>query len=153
MVHRYEHVVIRHTCATPQTLFDIVADGSRWSEWARPLISFSKWDSLGPGDDGGVGAIRAVGTARFQTREMTTVHEPGRRHGYTILANRPVQNYNAEVQFAASGDGTRIEWRGGYDTRWRLVGAAYLRVIRYVLDVLADKLVIAAEASEASARA
>jgi hypothetical protein len=150
MVRHYQYTVVRHARATPQTLFDIVADGSRWSEWAGPLISFSTWDSLGPNGDGGVGAVRAVGTARSPMREMTTVHEPGRRHGYTILANRPVQNYTAEVCFTATDSGTRIDWSGRYETRWRLVGAAYLLMVRYVIRVLANKLVIAAEARTAT---
>jgi hypothetical protein len=145
VIRHYELLVIRHARATPQTLFEIVSDGSRWSEWARPLISFSRWESLGPEGDGGVGAIRAVGTRRLQTREMTTVHEPGRRHGYTMLASRPVRNYHAEVRFVVDGDGTRVEWRGEYDTRWRLVGAAYRRVVRFVIGTLASKLVVAAE--------
>ena len=41
MTHRYEVLVTRHARATPSTLFDVVADGSRWSEWAKPLINYS----------------------------------------------------------------------------------------------------------------
>ncbi|QPG69818.1 SRPBCC family protein [Mycolicibacterium mucogenicum] len=102
MTHHYEVRVTRHAQATPSTLFDVVADGSRWSEWARPLINYSAWETRGPADDGGVGAVRAVGTPRFPAREQTTIHEPGQRHGYTIISKTPVRNYQAQVTFTPS---------------------------------------------------
>lgn len=153
MTRAYEFVVVRHTLATPHTLFDVVADGSRWSEWAKPLISYSAWETRGPDDDGGVGAIRAVGMRRSPTREMTTIHEPDHRHGYTILADRPVQNYHAQVTFTEEPGQTRIEWRGTYETRWRAVGLGYQLVLRVVLTTLADKLVAEAERREAASLA
>lgn len=144
-MHRYECVIRRHSTASPQTLFAIVSDGSRWSEWAGPLISYSAWESRGPADDGGVGAIRAVGTRRKPTREMTTIHEPDRRHGYTMLAGGPIRDYQAEVTFVEVAGGTRVTWRGTYETRWRPVGLAYWLVMRVVLGTLSRKLVTAAE--------
>jgi len=145
MTHRYDISVVRHTRATPHTLFDVLADGSRWSDWARPLITYSRWETRGPDDDGGVGAIRIVGARRFPTREMITVYEPGHRHGYTILANKPVQNYRATVTFTGEGDLTRIDWHGCFDSRLRVVGVTYRAVVGYVLRTLAAKLVAEAE--------
>ena len=149
MTHRYEVLVTRHTQATPSTLFDVVADGSRWSEWARPLINYSIWETRGPADDGGVGAIRAVGTPRFPAREQTTIHEPGHRHGYTIISKTPVRNYQAQVTFTPEQDGTRIDWHGTFESRWRVVGLGYRAVVKYVLTTLATKLLIEAERREA----
>lgn len=122
-----------------------MSDGSRWSEWARPLIPYSAWETRGPADDGGVGAIRAVGTRKKPTREMTTIHEPDRRHGYTMLADGPIRDYRAEVTFTEDGHGTQVTWRGRYETRWRVVGLAYWLVLRVVLGTLSHKLVAAAE--------
>ncbi|CDO29163.1 Polyketide cyclase / dehydrase and lipid transport [Mycolicibacterium vulneris] len=122
-----------------------MSDGSRWSDWARPLIPYSAWETRGPADDGGVGAIRAVGTRRKPTREMTTIHEPDRRHGYTMLTDGPILDYQAEVTFAEDGYGTQVTWRGRYETRWRVVGLAYWLVLRVVLGTLSHKLVAAAE--------
>ncbi|WKG03282.1 SRPBCC family protein [Mycolicibacterium sp. HK-90] len=144
-MNRYECVIRRRSTASPQTLFDIVSDGSRWSEWASPLIAYSAWESRGPADDGGVGAIRAVGTRRKPAREMTTIHEPGRRHGYTMLADGPIRDYQAEVTFTDGPDGTDVTWRGRYETRWRVVGWGYWLVLRVVLGTLSRKLVTAAE--------
>ncbi|WP_280831969.1 SRPBCC family protein [Mycolicibacterium frederiksbergense] len=151
MYHRYECVVRRRTTASPRTLFAIVSDGSRWSEWASPLIPFSAWETRGPAGDGGVGAIRAVGTRRKPTREMTTIHEPDRRHGYTILATGPIRDYQAQVTFTEAAGGTQVTWRGAYETRWRVVGLAYWLVLRGVLGTLTRKLVSAAEHREPTA--
>lgn len=144
-MNRYECVIRRHTTALPQTLFEIVSDGSRWSEWAKPLIAYSAWETRGPADDGGVGAIRAVGTRRKPAREMTTIHEPGRRHGYTMLTDGPIRDYQAEVTFDETAGGTDVTWRGRYETRWRVVGLGYWLVLRVVLGTLSRKLVTAAE--------
>jgi hypothetical protein len=151
--HHYEVLVTRHARATPSTLFDVVADGSRWSEWARPLINYSAWETRGPAGDGGVGAIRAVGTPRFPAREQTTIHEPGQRHGYTIVSWTPVQDYQAQVTFIPEGDGTRIDWRGAIESRWRVTGLGYRAVVKYVLTTLSAKLVIEAERRDALSRA
>lgn len=145
MTRRYECVIRRRSTATPQTLFAIVSDGARWSQWAAPLIPYSTWESRGPAGDGGVGAIRAVGIRRRPTREMTTIHEPGHRHGYTLLAEGQIRDYQGEVSFVEDTDGTRVTWRGRYETRWRAVGAAYWLVLRVVLGTLTRKLVVAAE--------
>ncbi|CRZ17556.1 SRPBCC family protein [Mycolicibacterium neworleansense] len=144
-MNRYECVVRRRSTASPATLFAIVSDGSRWSEWAKPLIAYSAWETRGPADDGGVGAIRAVGVRQRPTREMTTIHEPGRRHGYTMLTDGPIRDYQAEVSFTADADATQVTWRGSYETRWRVVGLGYWLVLRVVLGTLSRKLVSAAE--------
>ncbi|MEB3023608.1 SRPBCC family protein [[Mycobacterium] crassicus] len=145
MARRYECVISRRSTAPPQTLFAIVSDGGRWSEWAAPLIPYSTWECLDPDGDVGVGAIRAVGRRKRPTREMITIHEPAGRHGYTMLMAGPIRDYQAEVTFVEDADGTRITWRGRYETRWRAVGMAYWLVLRVVLGTLARKLVTAAE--------
>ncbi|MHA3024249.1 SRPBCC family protein [Mycobacterium sp. BMJ-28] len=146
MTHHFEYAIVRRTRATPQTLFAIVSDGSKWSRWARPLIPYSRWETLGPDGDGGVGAIRAVGTRRRPNREMTEIHEPGVRHGYTILSTgRAVRDYHAVVTFDAEQAGTRVEWRGRFDTDSRIVGHGYRLVVLAIIRTLSKKLVAAAE--------
>lgn len=145
MVHRYECVISSRTTATPQTLFALVSDGAGWSKWAAPLIPYSTWESLSPAGDSGVGAIRAVGRRKRPTREMVTIHEPPGRHGYTMLTDGPIRDYQAEVTFVEDSEGTQVTWRGRYETRWRVVGMAYWLVLRVVLGTLTRNLVAAAE--------
>ena len=145
MTRRYEYVIHRRTVASPRTLFALVADGAHWSQWAAPLIPYSAWECRDPDGGVGVGAIRAVGMRRWPYREMITIYEPGRRHGYTMLTDGPLQDYQAEVVFDEDADGTLVTWRGRYETRWRAVGVGYWLMLRVVLGTLARKLVAAAE--------
>lgn len=146
MPHRYGYEVVRRTAATPETLFGIVSDGSAWSTWARPLIPYSRWETLGPNGDGAVGAIRAVGTRRRPHREMTTIHEPGRRHGYTILSTgRAIRDYRAVVSFIPDGAGTLLRWRGEFEARSRPVGQAYRLLVLAIIRALSKKLVAEAQ--------
>ena len=90
-------------------------------------------------------SARKTKTRKKPTREMTTIHEPDHRHGYTMLTDGPIRDYQAEVTFAEVADATRVTWRGNYETRWRVVGLAYWLVLRVVLGTLSRKLVTAAE--------
>jgi len=78
---------------------------------------------------------------------MVTIHEPGRRHGYTMLVDGPIRDYQAEVSFTEDTGGTCVTWSGRYETRWRATGMAYWLVLRVVLGTLTRKLVAAAERS------
>lgn len=145
MTRRYEYVINRRSVASPRTLFALVSDGAHWSQWAAPLIRYSAWECLDPDGGVGVGAIRSVGVRWRPTREMVTIHEPDSRHGYTLLADGLIHGYRAEVTFVEDPDGTRVTWRGRYETRWRAVGLGYWLLLRVVLGTLARKLVAAAE--------
>ena len=135
----------RESRASATTLFDIVCDGSRWSEWAHPLIRYSAWETRGPQDDGGVGAIRAVGAKQRPTREMTTIHEPGKRHGYTLLGGGVIRDYHAEVSLDEGRNGTRIQWTGRYHTKFWVLGAAYWLLLRSLFGTFTKNLAKAAE--------
>ena len=50
--------VNRTSSAPPETLFRLETDGSRWSEWAKPLVMQSRWAREGEPVPAGVGAIR-----------------------------------------------------------------------------------------------
>lgn len=145
MVHRYECVISRRSTASPQALYALIADGARWSQWAAPLIPYSTWECLSPNGDEGVGAIRAVGRRKQPTREQVTIHEPPHRHGYTLLSDGAIRDYQGEVTLVEDDGGTRVTWRGRYETRWRAVGLGYWLVLRVVLGTLARKLVAGAE--------
>ncbi|WP_065286934.1 SRPBCC family protein [Mycolicibacter kumamotonensis] len=71
----------------------------------------------------------------------------GRRHGYTMLVDGPIRDYQAEVSFTEDADGTCMTWSGRYETRWRATGVAYWLVLRVVIGMLTRKLVAAAERS------
>src|SRR5205814_5153718 len=67
----YSFEVTARSSADPATLFALEADGSRWSEWAKPLVPQSFWERTGDPAPGGVGAIRRLGLRPMVGREET----------------------------------------------------------------------------------
>jgi uncharacterized protein YndB with AHSA1/START domain len=104
-----------YSAAAPDRVFAILADGSRWSQWAGPLVMRSWWDREGDPPPAGVGAIRRLGTRQFASREEIVAYDPPRHLAYTILSGQPVRHYRADVQLTAEGTGTRIEWRATFE--------------------------------------
>lgn len=44
---KFTFEVNRTSSAPPATLFRIEADGARWSEWAKPIVFQSSWETQG----------------------------------------------------------------------------------------------------------
>lgn len=51
-------------------------------------------------------------TAAVRALSCSTIHEPGHRHGYTLLAEGRIRDYQGEVSFVEGSDGTRVTWHG-----------------------------------------
>jgi hypothetical protein len=142
----YSYEVNRTSTAPPSALFELETDGTRWSEWGRPLILQSRWARRGDTEPSGVGAIREVGLWPVLIREETIEYEPGRRHVYAFAGFALVKNYRAEVFFTptASG-GTHLRWTGTFTEPFRGAGPAIAAGLRGVIGLLAAQLVKAAE--------
>lgn len=138
--------VNRTSSAPAGELFALVSDGSRWSEWAKPLVPNSTWAKHGDPAPAGVGAIRKLGVGKFGVKEETTAHEQDRLHAYRLITPGPVKDYHAEVRFTPRQDGgTDLVWTG--TATERIPGTAKLaeRTLHKLIDQLASKLVKAAE--------
>ena len=83
---------------------------------------------------------------------MTTIHEPGRRHGYTMLGDGAIRDYHAEVSFDKGRNGTRIQWSGRYHTTSYFIGAAYWLMLRSILGTFAKNLAKVAERRDMAMR-
>jgi Polyketide cyclase / dehydrase and lipid transport len=106
----YSFEVKRTSSAPPATLFRLEADGTRWSEWAKPLRA--SWDQ--PGDPPGeLGAVRRVGRWPVFVREKTVEYHRDRRHVYELISPpSPAKDYRAEAIFTPTADGgTDFVWR------------------------------------------
>ncbi len=79
---------------------------------------------------------------------MTTVHEPGKRHGYTLLGGGVIRDYNAEVSFEEQPNGTRIEWTGRYNSSSYVAGVAYRLMLRSLFGTFTKNLAKTAERRE-----
>ncbi|WP_109507861.1 SRPBCC family protein [Nocardioides speluncae] len=142
--------VNRTSSAPASTLFGLVADGSRWSEWAGPLIPSSSWARRGALEDAGVGAVRKLGVGPLGVKEETTAYEQdavgGYRHAYKLLGLAPISGYHAEVRFAPTADGrTEISWRGEFTERVPGTGRIFEKALGSVIGQLATRLTSYAE--------
>ena len=106
---------VRISTASPETLFDLVANADQWKHWAGPMVLTSYFAHLGPDDDGGVGSIRALGPGLAVARERTTIHERPHRYGYVMAKDRaPLKGYRSLVEFEPHPAGTLVTWSGSF---------------------------------------
>jgi hypothetical protein len=139
---------INRTSSAPASkLFELEADGSRWSEWAKPLIPRSSWERQGDPAPGGVGAIRKLGLWPILLREETIEYEQDRRHVYKFAGpSEPAKDYRGEVTFTPNAaGGTDLRWRGSFVEGLPGTGALTLVLLRTALKVISAQLVKAAE--------
>jgi hypothetical protein len=146
MARTYSFEATADSSADAATLFRLVTDGGRWSEWAGPFAPRSSWDRQGDPAPGGVGAIRRIGLWPIVVREETVAHEPDRLHGYVLRTHAPLRDYRAEVRFAPrEGGGTAIVWSGGFAELVPGTGRPIAWSLRMTLRGLTRRLVRAAE--------
>lgn len=118
MVSSASYEVSGHSAASPERVFEVLADGAGWSRWAGPMVVKSWWEREGTPAPGGVGAIRALGTKRVGSREEIVGYDPPTHLAYTILSGLPVRAYRADVRLTPDGTGTRIDWSGTFTPKW-----------------------------------
>jgi len=135
-VTRQSFFVRAHSSAPPDAVFDVLADSTRWCEWAGPLIRRSSWELEGSPEAGGVGAIRRLGSSRIFSREQIVEYDRPRHLAYVILSGQPVRQYRADVSLTPSGDGTDIRWEATFLPRLPGTG----RFIRWYLSKIVGGL-------------
>jgi hypothetical protein len=109
--HHYE--IVRWTSAPRAIVFDVLADGSRWAEWA-PMIGRSSYDRPGQPAPHGVGAVRCfgAGVGPISKEEVVRYEEPEALSYETRSGGLPMRGYRADVTLHATAGGTRVTWRG-----------------------------------------
>jgi uncharacterized protein YndB with AHSA1/START domain len=143
--HTYAVEVAASTTADAATVFAMVADGARWSQWAGPLVAHSSMERLGDPAPGGVGAVRALGRKPFLLREETLEYEQDRRHVYALRTPSPMKDYRGEVTLTPrAGGGTDLLWRVTFTERVPLTGPALRLVARKIINLMTTNLIRAA---------
>jgi hypothetical protein len=144
---RFSFEVNRTSSAPASKLFALETDGSRWSDWAKPLIVHSSWERQGDAAPGGIGAVRKVGLWPLLMREETVEYEQDHRHVYKFAGPRPpAKDYRGEVIFTTNGSGgTDIRWSGSFVEGLPGTGAVTLAFLRTAVKVISAQLVKAAE--------
>jgi uncharacterized protein YndB with AHSA1/START domain len=73
----------RRISASPERVWDAIADHERWPEWFSPV---TKVEVLGRGE--GIGGRRRVHIGRVSVEEEFLAWEPGRRFAFTVTHAR-----------------------------------------------------------------
>ena len=75
----------------------MLADATRWQDWAGSMITVSEWEREGDPAPGGVGAVRKLGRPPAFAREQILEYDPPHHLAYTIVAGIPVRGYHADI--------------------------------------------------------
>jgi hypothetical protein len=104
--------VTKHSTASPDAVFALLADGNTWPSWS-PIESF-ELERAGDPPPEGVGAIRMFRRGRTTGRDQIVEIVPGRRFGYVSLSGLPVRDYRAHIDLDPEGAGTTIRWQASF---------------------------------------
>jgi uncharacterized protein YndB with AHSA1/START domain len=115
--------------AAPAAVFEVIADATRWREWAGPTVAVSEWDREGDPAPGGEGAVRKLGRWPAFSREEITEYGPPHHLAYTILSGLPVRGYHADVDVFATTTGSTIRWAGAFEPKIPGTGALFAVVL------------------------
>ena len=124
----YEFTVL--CTAPPEGVFEVLADATRWKDWAGSMITVSEWEREGDPAPGGVGAVRKLGRPPAFALEQILEYDPPHHLAYTIMRGIPVRGYHADVDLSvAPGGGTTIRWTGAFEPKIPGTGALFASVL------------------------
>ena len=140
-------VVVANSSASPERVWELLADATSWPRWSR--VPAARYKREGEPAPHGVGAIRDFGAGPVHSFEEVILFDPPRHLAYQLLSGLPIDGYCADVQLIPVGSGTRIEWAGTFDAKPRFLGSLWKFVLaRILIRGLANSLSKAAESSE-----
>jgi uncharacterized protein YndB with AHSA1/START domain len=114
------------SAATPDEVFAVLADATRWREWAGRMITVSEWTREGEPAPGGVGAVRRLGRPPAYALEQILEYDPPRHLAYTIVRGLPVRGYHADIDLTpTAGGGTTIRWSAAFEPKVPGTGALF----------------------------
>jgi uncharacterized protein YndB with AHSA1/START domain len=148
---KFSFEVNRTSSAPPATLFRLETDGARWSEWARPVVFQSSWETQGDPVPAGIGAVRKVGLWPIMMREKTVEYEQDHRHVYELIGpSTPAKGYHGEAVFTANeSGGTDIRWRGWFTEGVPGSGPIMRAALKGAIQLISLRLIKAAECETA----
>ena len=132
--------------APPVAVFEVLADATRWREWAGRTVTVSDWERDGDPAPGGVGAIRRLGRPPAFALEEILEYDPPHHLAYTIVRGLPVRGYHADIDLLAATDGgTTIRWAGAFEPKLPGTGALFAAILERIVHGYATSAAAEAE--------
>jgi uncharacterized protein YndB with AHSA1/START domain len=132
--------------APPAAVFEVLADATRWREWAGRTVTVSDWERVGDPAPGGVGAIRRLGRPPTFALEEILEYDPPHHLAYTIVRGLPVRGYHADIDLLAATDGgTAIRWAGAFEPKLPGTGALFAAILERIVHGYATSAAAEAE--------
>jgi len=144
-VSEYSFTTEAMSSAPPDVVFAVLADATRWKDWAGWFIRDSSWEREGTPSPGGVGAIKRLGAKPVYSREETIDFDPPKHYAYRILSGQPVKAYRADVDLTPVDGGTRIRWAFRFEPKIPGTGAFMRFYLGRIVAGLARRLATYAE--------
>jgi uncharacterized protein YndB with AHSA1/START domain len=139
--------------ATPEEVFGVLADATRWREWAGKMITVSEWEREGDPAPGGVGAVRKLGRPPAFALEQILEYDPPRHLAYTIVRGLPVRGYHADIDLLpTTTGGTTIRWAGAFEPKIPGTGALFAATLHRIVHGYAAAAATEAERRTVAAR-
>ena len=131
--------------APPVAVFEVLADATRWREWAGRTVTVSDWERAGDPAPGGVGAIRRLGRPPAFALEEILEYDPPHHLAYTIVRGLPVRGYHADIDLLAADGGTAIRWAGAFEPKLPGTGALFAAILERIVHGYATSAAAEAE--------
>jgi len=144
-VSEYSFATEATSSAPPDVVFAVLADATRWKDWAGWFIRESSWEREGTPPPGGIAAIKRLGAKPIYSREETVDYDPPKHYAYSILSGQPVKAYRADVDLTPVDGGTHIRWAFRFEPKVPGTGAFMRFYLGRIVAGLARRLAAQAE--------
>ncbi len=130
--------VSRTSTATPNAIFALLSEPTRWPTWSP--ISASAIETPSPHGSGGVGEVRRLCTGRITSRERVVASETPHHFAYVLLSGLALRDYRADVRVRPTATGSEITWRSTFGAKIPLAGALYRNQLEKFIVQIVDGL-------------
>jgi hypothetical protein len=128
---RYDFEAAARSTAPVEVIWPLIAEASRWKEWAWMTRTYLLREGDPPPD--GVGALRRFAFGPGGSKEEVVAWDPPHHLGYVAVRGLPVRHYRADVYLETDGTRTVVTWRCTVEPLIPGTGAA----LRFALERMA----------------
>lgn len=124
-----QHVEVKRRFAAPrQKVWDVYTDHVGWQEWTK--LGKVRLDPPGKEHKNGVGCVRVITAAGYETHEEIVGFDPPNKLTYRVIkGGLPFKGHLGEVFFTDDGKGTLIVWKCRFESKIPGLGGLMARFV------------------------